>query len=115
MKKAALFAFRGDMACFIHVMLNAIDLNEKGYEVKVVFEGESVTLVEKLADAKSAMHGLFEKTRSLGLVAGVCKACATNLGALDAARRENLPLLDDMHGHPSMGRYLDEGYQVITF
>jgi hypothetical protein len=30
MKKLALFAFNGDSLCFVHVLLNAVDLREKG-------------------------------------------------------------------------------------
>jgi hypothetical protein len=115
MKKAAIFAFRGDLTCFIHVMLNAIDMREKGYEAVVILEGEATTLVAKLADESSPMHTLFEKTKALGLFAGACKACATNLGALEAVKKEGLTLLDDMHGHPGMARYMDDGYQIITF
>ncbi len=115
MKKVAIFAFRGDVTCFIHVMLNAIDMREKGYEAVVVLEGEATTLVAKLADEASPMHKLFEKTKSLGLYAGACKACATNLGALEAVKKEGLALLDDMHGHPGMARYMDEGYRIVTF
>ena len=33
MKKVVLFAFNGDFMCFIHVLVNALDLHEKGYEV----------------------------------------------------------------------------------
>lgn len=32
MKKVALFAFNGDSMCFIHVLLNALDLKEE-YEI----------------------------------------------------------------------------------
>jgi hypothetical protein len=38
--KFALFAFRKEPMCFIHVLLNALQLNKFGYEVKVVLEGE---------------------------------------------------------------------------
>ena len=38
-KKVALFAFNGELMCFIHVLLNALDMNKKGYEVKIVIEG----------------------------------------------------------------------------
>jgi hypothetical protein len=34
MKKFALLVFNGDPLCFIHVLLNAIDMSEKGYEAK---------------------------------------------------------------------------------
>ncbi|NDY59010.1 cytoplasmic protein [Desulfovibrio sulfodismutans] len=115
MKKVAIFAFRGDMMCFIHVLLNAIDMREKGFETLVILEGAATTLVEKLADESNPMHKLFEKTKALGLFAGACKACATNLGALEAVKKEGFTLLDDMHGHPGMAKYMDDGYQIITF
>jgi hypothetical protein len=33
MEKMALFAFNGDLLFFVHVLLNAIDLNENGHDV----------------------------------------------------------------------------------
>jgi hypothetical protein len=32
MKKIALFVFKGDPMCFIHVFLNALDMKDKGYD-----------------------------------------------------------------------------------
>ncbi len=31
MKKFALFVYNGDPMCFIHVLLNALDIKAKGY------------------------------------------------------------------------------------
>jgi hypothetical protein len=45
MKKFALFVFNGDPMCFIHVLLNAIDMSEKGYEAKIVVEGAATKLI----------------------------------------------------------------------
>lgn len=115
MNKVALFAFRGDIPCFAHVMLNAIDLREKGCEVEVVLEGESARVLAELSKAEHPMHALFEKTKALGLIAGVCKACAHATGALAAVASEGLPLLDGMHGHAPMSEYILKGYQIITF
>ncbi len=36
MKKFALFVFNGDPMCFIHVLLNAHDMSDKGYGVKII-------------------------------------------------------------------------------
>ena len=36
MKKVALFAFNGELMCFVHVLLNALDMKEKGYEDMVL-------------------------------------------------------------------------------
>ena len=115
MKKVALFAFRGDISCFVHVLLNALDFREKGYEVKVVLEGEATKLVAVLAKADNPMHQLFEQTKSLGLFAGVCRACSHQLGSQEAAIAEGFTLLDDMHVHPGMAPYTDDGYTVLIF
>ncbi|GFK95828.1 hypothetical protein NNJEOMEG_03699 [Fundidesulfovibrio magnetotacticus] len=115
MDKFALFAFRGEIPCFVHVMLNAIDLREKGYEVQVILEGESVKVVSELARESHPMHALFERTKSQNLLAGACRACAHQLGALEAVTREGLPILDEMHGHAGMAGWIAKGYAVITF
>jgi hypothetical protein len=115
MEKMALFVFKSEIPCFIHVMLNAIDMREKGMEVKVILEGESSRVLAELSRGSHPMHALFEKTKSLGLFAGVCKACAHAMGTLDAVANEGLALLDDMHGHAGMAPYLQKGFQVITF
>ena len=98
-----------------HVLLNAIEFREKGYEVKIVLEGESTKLVAELAKPDNHMHTLFEKTKKLGLFAGVCRACSHMLGAEEAAVAEGFALLDDMHGHPGMARYADDGFTILIF
>ncbi len=115
MKKVALFAFNGDFMCFIHVLLNALDMNDRGYEVKTVIEGAATKLVPELAQEDNPMHRLYEKAKGLDLIDGACKACSTKMGALEAVKAEGLRLLDEMSGHPSMARYRQEGFEVITF
>ncbi len=115
MSKIALFPFNGEMTCFIHVLLNALDMAEKGHEVRIVIEGAATGLVPELAKPENPMHGLWVKVKSQGLVAGTCKACSAKMGVLEAARAEGLRLLDDMHGHPGMAAWMAQGYTVITF
>ena len=59
MKKFVIFAFRGDPMCFIHVMLNALDMKSKGYNIKIVLEGEAVKLVKELTESNNPV---FKKT-----------------------------------------------------
>ena len=84
MKKMALFVFNGDPMCFIHVLLNALDMNEKGYEAKIIVEGAATKLIPELAKPENQLHGLWEKAKDAGLVAGVCKACANKMETLEA-------------------------------
>lgn len=115
MKKVALFAFNGDAMCFIHVLLNALDMHEKQVEVTIVLEGAATRLIPELAQDGSPLYQLCQKARTLGLLAGACRACATKMGTAEAARAQSLTLLDDMQGHPGMARYREEGFDILTF
>ncbi|MDD4112448.1 MAG: hypothetical protein PHC56_05395 [Herbinix sp.] len=44
MKKYLFYGMTGQKMCFVHVLLNALDLKSTGNEVKIIFEGESVKL-----------------------------------------------------------------------
>ena len=115
MKKVALFVFNGDPMCFIHVLLNALDMDAKGYEAKIIIEGASVKLIPELIKEDHPLNKLWEKVRTAELVEGVCRACSNKMGTLRAARDQNLTILDDMSGHPSMAGYREKGYEIITF
>ena len=115
MKKFALFVFNGDPMCFIHVLLNALDMKAKGHEAKIIIEGASTKLIPELVKPENPLNGLWKKNLEAGLVEGVCKACSTKLGTLEAAKDQGLTLLEDMSGHPSMAAYRDNGYEIITF
>ena len=113
--KTALFVFNGDPMCFIHVLLNSLDLAEKGYTVKLVVEGAATQLLPDLEETSNPQRRLWQQVKEEGLVEGVCKACATKTGVLDSCKQQGLRLLGDMHGHPPMSAYIDEGYELITF
>lgn len=115
MKKIALFAFQGDSMCFIHVLLNALDLKAKGHEIRIILEGSATKLLPEMAREQSPLFRLYRQTKEQGLFEGACKACSTKLKVVEAAEQEGLSLLDDMSGHPSMSHYLEEGYEIITF
>jgi hypothetical protein len=115
MKKIMLFVFNGDPMCFIHVLLNALDMKERGHEAGIVIEGSAVRLLPDLVREQNPLHLLWKKTKTAGLIKGVCKACSQKMGTLDAATAQGLALLEDIGGHPSIARYRDDGYEVITF
>ncbi len=112
MDKIAIFAFRGDKMCFTHVLLNALDMNSKGMDVKIVMEGEAVKLIMELQESKNVMY---LKAKDLGLFDCICKACSAQLGVLEYNQTCGIRLADEMKGHPAMATYLEKGYQIITF
>ena len=56
MKKVALFAFNGDPMCFIHVLLNALDMHANGVETKIVLEGAATQLITELDKPVHVAH-----------------------------------------------------------
>ncbi|WP_028841273.1 hypothetical protein [Thermodesulfobacterium hveragerdense] len=114
MNKISFFAFKEEPMCFIHVLLNALDIAEKGIEVKVVLEGASTKLIPELFSEKSMLYNLFQKCLEKNLIAGVCKACAQKMGTLEIAKEKGLEILEDMYGHAGMANFIKKGYTIIT-
>ncbi len=113
--KFALFVFNGDPLCFIHVLLNALDMNEKGHEVTIVMEGAAVKLIPELDQPGHPLVTLWKRCLEAGLVEGVCLACATKMGTREAAEERGFKMLKDVAGHPGMLAFRQRGFEIITF
>lgn len=111
MSKYVFFAFRGKAMCFIHILLNALEMNEKGISAKIVIEGEAVVLVKEMTESGNP---LFKKAKDMGLIDCICKACSAKLGVLDYNEKCGIPLKGGMSGHPSMSEFIKRGFDVIT-
>ncbi len=115
MKKAALFAFNGDLMCFVHVLLNALDMAGRGWAVKVILEGSATRLIPELDQKNGPLYPLYSRLASQGLLEGACRACSFKMGTLEDAESRGIPLLATMEGHPGMAEYREQGYEIITF
>ena len=111
MNKVLFYAMTGEKSCLMHVLMNAVDLFDKGAEVKVIFEGGSVKLPSVLQEENNPHY---IKAREQGLLAGICMACSKQLGVLEINRELGLPILSALFGHAGMSGYLDKGYSVIS-
>ncbi len=115
MKKVALLVFNGDLMCFTHVMLYARELFEKGYEVEVVLEGAATKLPAQLVEPKAPFAQLFQFMLDNQLIVAVCKACSVKMGAAADIEKIGLPFNGELNGHPSLEKYIERGFQVVTF
>lgn len=111
MGKMLFYGMTGEKMCFLHLLLNALDLSSAGHEVKIIFEGQSVKLVPLFEEE---MNPLYKKAKESGIIAGVCNACSKVLGVYDQNKSTGLAMLDDMSGHAGMKGYIDAGYEVIS-
>jgi hypothetical protein len=115
MKKTILFAFRGDPMCFVHVLLNSLDMASRGMGGRIVIEGEAVKILPQIAAPDHFLHQLYSRARDKNLFVGACRACSTKLGVANELEQIGVELIGDMSGHPSMAPYIEQDYTVLTF
>ncbi len=111
MKKVLFYGMTGEKRCFLHVLLNAAQLQEAGVTVKVIFEGVSVQLVGVFEEENNPAY---RKVKESGLIAGVCLACSKMMDVFEAVEKSGLPLLSDMNGHAGVLPYVQDGFEVIS-
>lgn len=111
MKKIAFFPFNGGKMCFMHVLINALDLHEKGVENIIVVEGEAVKLIKVLEEEENKMY---LKAKELGLFDSICKACSAQMGVLEFNETTGIPIKGNANGHPAMYDYIKDGYEIVT-
>ena len=114
MKKIAVFAFSGEPASFAHAMLTAMDMKDRGYDVKMVVEGDATKLLSLLRNETKPFADVYRRFRDRGLIDCVCRACATKNGVVPVVIEQNLKLGGDAAGHPAMAAYMEQGYEVVT-
>jgi hypothetical protein len=111
----ALFAFNGDPMCFIHVILNALDMKEKGYNVKVIVEGSATKLAEQFENSENPFYKKYQELKNSDLIDCFCKACSNKMGSLNKVQELGFPTCSELMGHPSVAKYIKQGYSIITF
>ena len=112
--KVAIFVFSGDEMTFVHALLNALEMEEKGYYVRIIIEGSATRLISKIDKDDDLFSEFYKKAKEYGLIDCVCRACSVKTGTYEEAEKEGLKICGELLGHPSMERYIREGYEIIT-
>ena len=114
-KRIAIFAFNGELMCFAHALLNALDMKARNYDVKLIMEGSATKHIKGLSDPGQPFANLYQKAKDAGLIDCVCHACSSKMESLGSAKEQELPICAEMSGHPSMAKYIEQGYEVVVF
>jgi len=114
-KKILLVAFQGQPMCFIHVLLNGLELQAKGHQCRIIIEGEATGLIPEISRESHFLNTLYRQMLAKELLEGVCRACSSKMQVLEDIKKEGLPLLDDMSGHPGMAKYIEQEFEIINF
>jgi hypothetical protein len=118
MSKAAVVVFAdtesyGDLGRVANALGLAKEYKEANEEVTIVFDGAGAKWVPKLAQEDNKMHGSYLALKDN--IAGVCSFCARAFGVKNAVQSTGVKLLDEHDGHPSLKKYIDNEYHVLTF
>lgn len=100
--------------CFVHVLLNAIDLHERGGEGLIVME-EAVKLIPEMSQPGHFLSQFYQKASYLNLIVG---ACRSGVDQAESCQRDQSGRYSVDRGdvRSSVDReYIEQGYRVITF
>ena len=100
----------------VHAFLYAAELKERGHEVVLIFDGAGTEWAEELSnpDSASKLKPAYEQLKEQGIVEIVCDFCAAAFQVKEQLVERELPLVAEYEGHPSIAKWLDEGYQLIV-
>lgn len=101
------------MARAYHALLYCKDFVEKGYETKMIFDGAATAWVPELMKPEHKLHSLFKEIQAGGSLDAICDFCAGAFGVKDLVKECAIPMKSEFHGHPSIAKYVSEGYQLL--
>ncbi|MEX0721584.1 MAG: hypothetical protein WD059_13010 [Balneolaceae bacterium] len=91
----------------------AKELQDHDDDVQIVFDGAGTKWIPELEDESHKAHPLYKAVK--GSIHGACKFCAKAFGAINEIRKTDIKLVDDYDDHPSLRKFLADGYQIVTF
>ena len=103
------------MARAVHAFLYAQELKEHGHDVVLIFDGAGTEWAEELSnpESQSKLKAMYEQLKQAGIVEVVCDFCANAFEFKDRLAQRQLPLVAEYAGHPSIAKWVDQGYQLI--
>ncbi len=115
-RKFAIFvhADKTQLARIVHGFWYADSLRERHHQVEVIFDGAGTQGLASLLEPGHKYGHLVAKSLETGVLKGTCQYCA---GAFQVARTladAGIPQIDGGAGHPDIGQYVDDGYEVLT-
>ena len=99
-------------------MFLVFELQEKGQEVALVFQGTGTRWIARIIRPDHPANGMYKALEEQ--IAGVCGGCADVFGAAEDVEAAGLELIRERDipgtsGIIDLSRYLEAGYRLLTF
>ena len=103
------------MARAVHALLYATELEEKGYDVVLIFDGAGTEWAEELSnpDSQSKLLPMYKAFKKTGIEEVICDFCAGAFGVKEELKNRQYPTESEYQGHPSIEKWIKKGYQLI--
>ncbi len=104
------------MARAVHAFLCAKELKEHGHEVALIFDGAGTEWAEELSnpESQSKLKPMYEQLQQAGVVEISCDICAGAFGVKERFAQRQRQLTAEYAGHPSIAKWVDQGYELIV-
>ena len=103
------------LARALHALLYAKELKEGGYPVTLVFDGAGTGWAQALRDPKNKLHAKYAELKKLGVVEEICDFCAGAFKVKKGLKQmSDATLVGEFEGHPSLKKWVDQGYQIVV-
>lgn len=99
----------------LHALLYTKELKEHGHDVLLIFDGGATKWISEFKKPDHKLASLYNEIIDSDVVLGVCDYCIGAFGGnREEVKKSGIPVLDEYHGHPSLAKLVDDGFQVIT-
>lgn len=103
------------MARALHALLYAKELKDGGHPIVLIFDGAGTTWAEAMRKPDHMFHAKFVELEKSGIVEEVCDYCSGAFKVKDQLRKQGgVPFSSDFGGHPSIKKWVDQGYEIIV-
>jgi hypothetical protein len=106
----------------VHAFLYALDLQQHGHTVRMIFEGAATQKVRDLYLEEGMFQKLFDQVKSSSLLAGACRTASHGCGNSKTAsvapewlKSMGVGLLEDLDMRAGITSWVQDGYEIITF
>ena len=80
----------------------------------LIFDGAGTEWAEALSHPDNKLHLAYQKPMDSGVVEVVCDFCSTAFKVKDALAKEGAHFEGEYQGHPSIAKWVDQGYQLVV-
>lgn len=104
------------MARALHAMLYSQELKAHGHEVVLVFDGAGTEWIEEWTNPETTnkLAPLYRQLETAGMTQIVCDFCAGAFEVKESLKGREVNLTSEFNGHPSIAKWVDQGYRLLV-